>query len=54
MQSHSYQFVLRKLLKHTAPELSVEAVTENLVAYPVFIDAREWNEYAVSHVKGAI
>ncbi len=54
VQSRSYQFVLRKLLKHSVPELSVEAVTKNPAAYPVFIDAREWNEYAVSHVKGAI
>lgn len=54
VQSRSYQFVLSKLLKHSVPELSVETVTKNLAAYPVFIDAREWNEYAVSHVKGAI
>lgn len=54
VQSRSYQFVLRKLLKHTVPELSVASVAQNLAHYPVFIDAREWNEYAVSHVKGAI
>ena len=54
VQSRSYQFVLRKLLKHSVPELSVETVCKNLGAYPIFIDAREWNEYAVSHVKGAI
>lgn len=54
VQSRSYQFVLRKLLKHTVPELNVETVTKNLNAYPIFIDAREWNEYNVSHIKGAI
>jgi len=54
VQSRSYQFVLRKLLKHTVPELSVETASKNLPAYPVFIDAREWNEYSVSHIKGAI
>lgn len=54
VQSRSYQFVLRKLLKHTVPELSVETVAKNMHAYPIFIDAREWNEYTVSHIKGAI
>jgi rhodanese-related sulfurtransferase len=54
VQSRTYQMVLRKLLKHSVPELSVPTLAQNPRAYSFFLDARDWREYSVSHLSDAI
>lgn len=54
VQNRAFQFVLRNLLSHTVPEVSVPELTKNPSAYPVLLDARSWREYEISHLKGAI
>lgn len=52
VNSGAYGFMLKTLLAHTVPEISVtEAKTASTTA--LFLDARESNEYQVSHIPGA-
>lgn len=48
----SYKIMLKALLKHNVPELSITDAIKQ--AQPVFLDAREQQEYDVSHIKNAI
>ena len=54
VQKRAFQFVLRNLLSHTVPEVSVTELSKNSSAYPVLLDARSWREYEVSHLRDAI
>lgn len=51
VNSGAYGFMLKTLLSHTVPEVSVpEAATAETA---LFLDAREANEHEVSHIRGA-
>lgn len=51
VESNTYDFMLKKLLSHSVAELTVkEAPSPSKVT---FLDARETEEYAVSHIEGA-
>jgi rhodanese-related sulfurtransferase len=51
VQSSTYDLTLKALLSHSVPEVSVsQAKGRNHV---LFLDAREWNEFQVSHIKNA-
>ena len=50
VQNSGYQFVLKNLLSHSVNEVSVEACDTTAI----FLDAREWVEYDVSRLPGAI
>ena len=52
VQSRAYDLTLKALLSHSVPEVSVAQVKE--MKDVVLIDAREWNEYKVSHIKNAM
>jgi len=52
VQSSAYDLTLKALLSHSVPEVSVAQVKEMKDA--MLIDAREWNEYKVSHIKNAV
>ena len=52
VQSIAYGLTLKTLLSHSVPELSVSQVNES--GNLLFLDAREWNEYSVSHIKNAM
>ncbi len=52
VKSGSYNTMLNKLLKHTVPEISVDSLSR-CVANVVLLDAREANEYQVSHLQNA-
>ncbi|MEO6230665.1 MAG: rhodanese-like domain-containing protein [Ferruginibacter sp.] len=48
----SYKIMLKSLLIHNVPELNIdEAIQQD---QPLFLDAREKQEYDVSHIKNAI
>ncbi|UII19090.1 rhodanese-like domain-containing protein [Fulvivirga ligni] len=51
VESKAYKLMLNTLLSHSVPELSVADVktTPNII----WLDAREKNEYQVSHIKNA-
>ncbi len=51
VQSSAYNLTLKALLSHSVPEVSVPQVKE--MNDVVLLDAREWNEYTVSHLKNA-
>lgn len=51
VQSSAYDRTLKILLSHSVPEVSVSQVKE--MHNIVLLDAREWNEYRVSHIKNA-
>jgi rhodanese-related sulfurtransferase len=51
VQSTAYDLTLKTLLSHSVPEVSVSQV--NGMSGVLFLDAREWNEYEVSHIKNA-
>jgi rhodanese-related sulfurtransferase len=51
VESKLYDSLLTQLLEHNVPEVSVKEVKKSDVIY---LDAREINEYQVSHIKGAI
>jgi len=51
VQSSAYNLTLKTLLSHSVPEVSVSQVKEMKSA--MFLDAREWNEYQVSHIQNA-
>lgn len=52
VESKKFQKTIDGLLSHTVPELGVKEIdtTKNIV----YLDARELNEYNVSHIKNAI
>ena len=53
VKSGAYRLMLKSLLHHTVPEMQVqEAVSDS--AHLVFLDAREPEEFSVSHIAGAI
>jgi rhodanese-related sulfurtransferase len=51
VQSSAYDITLKTLLSHSVPEVSVSQVKEMKAV--LLLDAREWNEYQVSHIKDA-
>ena len=51
VKSKSYDLLLKKLLKHNVPEVSVDSL-KNLQDV-LLLDAREIDEYNVSHLKNA-
>lgn len=51
VESKAYDKMLNKLLDHSVNELSVLEVKK--INHPVFLDAREKDEYNVSHIKNA-
>lgn len=53
VQSAAYRTMLKGLLSHTVPELSVQEAVKRQ-ENSIFLDAREWREYEVSHIPGAI
>ena len=53
VQSSSYGFMLKKLLSHTVPEISVADFAQKSEQF-VLLDAREPNECTVSEIKGSI
>ena len=52
VKSKSYDLLLKKLLKHNVPEVSVDSLN-NLQDDVLLLDAREIDEYNVSHLKNA-
>jgi rhodanese-related sulfurtransferase len=52
-RSKSFAFVLKRLLSHKVPEISINNAAALYGSY-IFLDARENNEYVVSHLPGAI
>lgn len=53
VESGAYNLMLKTLLDHSVPEITV-ANAAKLGPQTVFLDAREPNEYAISHLKGAV
>jgi rhodanese-related sulfurtransferase len=53
VKSGSYNLMLRKLLKHTVPEISVDSAA-SVKTICTFLDAREQNEYEVSHINNSV
>jgi rhodanese-related sulfurtransferase len=53
VQSKAYDLMIRSLISHTVPEISVDSLKKNY-SKVVLLDAREPNEYLVSHMKGSI
>lgn len=51
VQSSAYNLTLKTLLSHSVPEVTVPQVKTMHDA--LLLDAREWNEYQVSHLKNA-
>lgn len=51
VQSSAYDLTLKTLLSHSVPEVSVLQVKE--MKNVLLLDAREWNEYQVSHIENA-
>lgn len=51
VQSTAYDLTLKTLLSHSVPEVSVSQVKE--MPNVLLLDAREWNEFKVSHIKHA-
>lgn len=52
VQSGSYEALLRTLLRHSVPEISVREAAKDASHY-LFLDAREKREYEVSHLAHA-
>ncbi len=52
IESGSYRVMLRTLLSHTVPEVQVADAAKATNA-TLFLDARERNEFEVSHIQGA-
>lgn len=52
VQSATYDLTLKTLLSHSVPEVSVSKAKD--MKDVLFLDAREWNEYKVSHIKNAM
>jgi rhodanese-related sulfurtransferase len=53
VKSKSFGFVLKRLLSHNVPEIPVSTVAALPGAY-TFLDAREYDEFSVSHLPSAI
>lgn len=53
VRSSAFRMMLRGLLKHSVPEIGVQEAAHDSASL-VFLDAREPQEFAVSHLKGAI
>lgn len=53
VESAPYRLMLNTLLQHSVPKVSVQDASDKFSRF-VFLDAREWREYAVSHLDGAI
>jgi rhodanese-related sulfurtransferase len=53
VKSKSFAIVLKRLLLHKVPEVSVDNAAALYNSY-IFLDARENDEYAVSHLPGAM
>ncbi len=53
VQSGAYRVLLRALLQHSVAEMGVQQAAQNGHRY-LFLDARERNEYEVSHLPGAV
>jgi rhodanese-related sulfurtransferase len=51
VQSSAYNLTLKTLLSHSVPEVSVRHVKD--MSNVLLLDAREWNEFQVSHIKNA-
>lgn len=54
VESTSYDLLLRTLLSHSVPEITVAEVGKQLSLGTVWLDAREKREYEVSHLPKAI
>ena len=52
VESKAYGILLSGLLSHSVPELVVEEVDQNKDV--IYLDARERNEFEVSHIKHAV
>jgi rhodanese-related sulfurtransferase len=52
VQSSAYDLTLKALLTHSVPEVSVSQVKE--MKNSILLDAREFNEYTVSHIQDAV
>ncbi|HRI58530.1 MAG TPA: rhodanese-like domain-containing protein [Saprospiraceae bacterium] len=53
IQSKAYRTMLKSLLDHSVPEVQVQEAARDS-ARILFLDAREPDEYAVSHIKHAL
>ncbi|MEQ1585334.1 MAG: rhodanese-like domain-containing protein [Cyclobacteriaceae bacterium] len=51
VQSSSYNLTLKTLLSHSVPEVSISQL--KIMKDVLLLDAREWNEYNVSHIENA-
>ncbi len=54
VESTSYDLLLKTLLAHSVPEVSVVELTKNLPKNTLWVDAREKREYEVSHLPNAV
>lgn len=52
VSSGSYNTMLKTLLKHSVPEITVDSL-EKCIGNVILLDARELAEYNVSHITGA-
>ncbi|MFN0013312.1 MAG: rhodanese-like domain-containing protein [Saprospiraceae bacterium] len=53
VESRAYRVMLKTLLQHSVPEMDVRQAAKNR-SQLIFLDAREPQEYAVSHIDGAV
>lgn len=53
VKSGAYRLMLKSLLHHTVPEMQVQAASRDSASL-IFLDAREPEEYAVSHIAGSV
>ncbi|MEO5984125.1 MAG: rhodanese-like domain-containing protein [Ferruginibacter sp.] len=53
VKNKSFNFLLKTILSNKVKRVSVEEVTKSKVNY-TFVDAREVNEYNVSHLKNSL
>jgi rhodanese-related sulfurtransferase len=54
IESLPYRTLLRGLLDHSVQELPVASLAANYRQYPYLLDARAPQEFAISHLKGAL
>jgi rhodanese-related sulfurtransferase len=54
VESTSYDLLLKTLLTHSVPEVSVVELAENSPKNTTWVDAREKREYEVSHLPNAV
>jgi rhodanese-related sulfurtransferase len=52
VQSSAYNLTLKTLLSHSVPEVTVPQMKD--MKDVLSLDAREWNEYLVSHLKNSM